>query len=102
MALRVRQRSRERGVPYRGRGGAGRVPGLDHRSALDEALMQGPTHLMVSWYFAEAVDVAMPRDRRIVAWAGFMPDIDVLAYLGAIVYYRFDKELAFENVWKEV
>jgi len=64
--------------------------------------MQGPTHLMVSWYFAEAADVAAPRDRRIVAWAGFMPDIDVLAYLGAIVYYRFDKELAFENVWKEV
>ena len=57
---------------------------------------------MVSWYFAEAADVAKPRDRRIVAWAGFLPDIDVLAYLGALVYYRFDKELAFENVWKEV
>jgi hypothetical protein len=57
---------------------------------------------MVSWYFAQAAGVATPRDRRIVAWAGFMPDIDVLAYLGAIVYYRFDKELAFENVWKEV
>lgn len=64
--------------------------------------MQGPTHLMVSWYFAEAADVATPRDRRIVAWAGFMPDIDVLAYIGAIVWYGFDKELAFENVWKEV
>ena len=64
--------------------------------------MQGPTHLMVSWYFAEAAEVATPRDRRIVAWAGFMPDIDVLAYVAALVYYRFDKELAFENVWKEV
>lgn len=64
--------------------------------------MQGPTHLMASWYFAEAAEVATPRDRRIVAWAGFMPDIDVLAYLAAIVYYRFDKELAFEHVWKEV
>jgi len=64
--------------------------------------MQGPTHLMVSWYFAEAADVAAPRDRRIVAWAGLMPDIDVLAYVGALLYYRFDKELAFENVWKEV
>ncbi len=64
--------------------------------------MQGPTHLMVSWYFAEAANVERPRDRRIVAWAGFMPDIDVLAYIGALVYYRFDKELAFENVWKEV
>jgi membrane-bound metal-dependent hydrolase YbcI (DUF457 family) len=57
---------------------------------------------MVSWYFAEAADVATPRDRRIVAWAGLMPDIDVLAYVAALAYYRFDKELAFENVWKEV
>lgn len=64
--------------------------------------MQGPTHLMVSWYFAEASDVEASRDRRIVAWAGLMPDIDVVAYLGALVHYRFDKELAFENVWKEV
>ena len=64
--------------------------------------MQGPTHLMVSWYFAEATRVATARDRRIVAWAGLMPDVDVLAYLAALVYYRFDKELAFENVWKEV
>jgi membrane-bound metal-dependent hydrolase YbcI (DUF457 family) len=64
--------------------------------------MQGPTHLMVSWYFAEAAEVAAPRDRRIVAWAGFMPDIDVLAYVAALAWYRFDKELAFENVWKEV
>jgi len=64
--------------------------------------MQGPTHLMVSWYFAEATHAPTARDRRIVAWAGLMPDIDVLAYLAALVYYRFDKELAFENVWKEV
>lgn len=64
--------------------------------------MQGPTHLLVSWYFAEAADVASPRDRRVVAWAGLAPDVDVLAYLGALLYYRFDKELAFENVWKEV
>ncbi|HUQ29370.1 MAG TPA: metal-dependent hydrolase [Usitatibacter sp.] len=64
--------------------------------------MQGPTHLMVSWYFAEAADAATPRDRRVIAWAGLMPDIDVLAYIAAIAYYGFDKELAFENVWKEV
>jgi len=64
--------------------------------------MQGPTHLMVSWYFAEATRAPTARDRRIVAWAGLMPDVDVLAYLAALVYYRFDKELAFENVWKEV
>lgn len=64
--------------------------------------MQGPTHLMASWYFAEAAGLAAPRDRRIVAWAGLMPDVDVLAYLGALVHYGFDKEAAFENVWKVV
>lgn len=64
--------------------------------------MQGPTHLMASWYFAEASGIDAARDRRIVAWSGLMPDVDVLAYLAALVYYRFDKEAAFENVWKVV
>ena len=64
--------------------------------------MQGPSHLMVSWYFAETGGVAAPRDRRIVAWAGLAPDFDVLAYIGALVYYRLDKDLAFENVWQVV
>lgn len=64
--------------------------------------MQGPSHLLVSWYFAEAAGVASPRDRRIIAWAGLMPDIDVLAYAAALVYYRFDKDLAFENVWQVI
>lgn len=64
--------------------------------------MQGPSHLMVSWYFAEAAGVQTPRDRRIVAWAGFAPDFDVLAYAGAIVWYGFDKDRAFENVWQVV
>lgn len=62
--------------------------------------MQGPSHLMLSWYFAEAAGVDTPRDRRVVAWAGLAPDVDVLAYVGAIVYYRLDKDLAFENVWQ--
>jgi len=62
--------------------------------------MQGPSHLLVSWYFAEAAGAASPRDRRIVAWAGIAPDIDVLAYAAAIVFYGFDKDLAFENVWQ--
>jgi membrane-bound metal-dependent hydrolase YbcI (DUF457 family) len=57
---------------------------------------------MLSWYFAEAAGVEPPRDRRIVAWAGFAPDFDVLAYAGAIVWYGFDKDRAFENVWQVV
>jgi membrane-bound metal-dependent hydrolase YbcI (DUF457 family) len=64
--------------------------------------MQGPTHLMASWYLAEALDVTTPRDRRIVAWAGFAPDFDVVAYLAALVWYGFDKDRAFENVWAVV
>jgi membrane-bound metal-dependent hydrolase YbcI (DUF457 family) len=64
--------------------------------------MQGPTHLMLSWYLAESTGVESARDRRIVAWAGFAPDLDVLAYAGAIVWYGFDKDLAYENVWQVV
>jgi membrane-bound metal-dependent hydrolase YbcI (DUF457 family) len=57
---------------------------------------------MLSWYLAESTGVNRPRDRRVVAWAGFAPDVDVLAYVGAIVWYGFDKDLAFENVWQVV
>lgn len=57
---------------------------------------------MLSWYFAESAGVQAPRDRRIVAWAGFAPDIDVLAYASAIVWYGLDKDRAFENVWQVV
>ena len=64
--------------------------------------MQGPSHLMISWFAAEASGLDSPRDRRIVAWSGLAPDIDVLAYAGALVYYRLDKDLAFENVWQVV
>ncbi|MGH8673909.1 MAG: metal-dependent hydrolase [Burkholderiales bacterium] len=64
--------------------------------------MQGPSHLLLSWYFADAVGVEKPRDRRIIAWSGLAPDIDVLAYAGAILYYRLDQNLAFENVWRVV
>jgi len=64
--------------------------------------MQGPSHLMLSWYLAEGAGVESPRDRRIVAWAGFAPDVDVLAYIGAIVWYGFDKDRAFENVWQVI
>lgn len=64
--------------------------------------MQGPSHLMVSWFFADACRLESARERRIVAWSGFAPDFDVLAYAGALVYYRLDKDLAFENVWSVV
>lgn len=64
--------------------------------------MQGPSHLIISWFAAEAAGLKSPRDRRIVALSGLAPDIDVLAYLGGIVYFGFDKNLAFEHVWQIV
>ena len=64
--------------------------------------MQGPSHLMISCYFGEAIGLDSPRHRRIVAWSGRAPDIDVLAYVAAIVYYRGDQGLAFENVWQVI
>ena len=57
---------------------------------------------MISWFVAEACGIKSPRDRRIVALSGLAPDIDSLAYVGAIVYFRFDKDLAFEHVWEVV
>lgn len=62
--------------------------------------MQGPSHLIISWFAAEAAGLKSPRDRRIVALSGLASDIDVLAYLGGIIYFGFDKELAFEHVWQ--
>jgi inner membrane protein len=64
--------------------------------------VQGPSHLIISWFAAESVGLKSPRERRIVALSGLAPDIDVLAYLGAIVYFGFDKDLAFEHVWAVV
>ncbi len=64
--------------------------------------MQAPSHLIISWFVAEACGIKSPRDRRIVALSGLAPDIDSLAYVGAIVYFRFDKDLAFEHVWEVI
>ena len=64
--------------------------------------MQGPSHLMLSWFFADASRLDAANARRIVAWSGLAPDIDVLAYIGAILWYGLDKDLAFENVWQVV
>ena len=64
--------------------------------------MQGPSHLMLSWFFADASRLDSANERRIVAWSGLAPDIDVFAYIGAILWYGLDKDLAFENVWQVV
>jgi len=57
---------------------------------------------MLSWFFADASRLDAANERRIVAWSGLAPDIDVLAYVGAILWYGLDKDLAFENVWQVV
>ena len=42
------------------------------------------------------------RARRIVALSGLAPDVDVLAYVGGILYFGLDQGLAFEHVWQVV
>ena len=64
--------------------------------------MQGPSHLMLSWFFADASRLDRANERRIVAWSGLAPDVDVFAYIGALLWYGLDKDLAFENVWQVV
>lgn len=64
--------------------------------------MQGPSHLLVGWYFADALRFETPRERRIVAWSSVAPDVDVIAYGAAILWYRLDKDLAFEKVWSVI
>ena len=37
-----------------------------------------------------------------VALSGIAPDIDAVAYAAGIVWYGFDKDLAFRNVWEVI
>lgn len=62
--------------------------------------MHGPSHLFLSWYVAEAAGLRTSRDRRIVAWSGFAPDLEVIGYVAAIIYFGFDKDLAFQYFWQ--
>lgn len=64
--------------------------------------MHGPSHLLLGWFIGESAGLQRPRHRRLVAWAGFAPDFDVLAYLGAIVWFGFDKDRAFGEVWQVI
>jgi inner membrane protein len=41
------------------------------------------THLLVGWTVAEQTRVS-PRDRKILAWAGVVPDLDGLALVGDV------------------
>jgi len=75
-----------------GRGGAARL------AAPQGLAMQGPSHSSSAGSSPNASGLDTPRERRIVAWSGLAPDADVVAYLGALVWYGFDKEAAFENV----
>ena len=64
--------------------------------------MHGPSHLMISWFMAEGTGLERARDRRLVALSGIAPDIDAVAYAAGIVWYGFDKDLAFKNVWEVI
>lgn len=47
--------------------------------------MQVPTHLALSWLIGHGLPDR--RDRRLVAWAGVMPDLDALTLLKGYDYY---------------
>ena len=64
--------------------------------------MQGPAHLVLSWFTAESCGFDEPRSRRIIVLAGLSPDFDVVAYVGAYLYFGFDRNRAYEEVWQTV
>ena len=47
--------------------------------------MHAPIHLALSWLVAQGLSDR--RDRRLVTWAGVVPDIDALAALGGVGAY---------------
>ncbi len=47
--------------------------------------MHPPTHLAISWIVAHRLPEL--RDRRLVSWAGVIPDLDALSLLGGIGAY---------------
>ena len=50
--------------------------------------MHLPTHLAISWLIGQGLSER--RDRRLVAWAGVVPDLDALSLLaGASAFSRF-------------
>jgi len=62
--------------------------------------MHGPSHLLISWYVADSINIDSVKNRKIIAWSGFAPDIDVIGYILAIIYYGFDMEMAFKHFWQ--
>ncbi len=49
--------------------------------------MQVPTHLALSWLIGHRLPER--RDRRLVAWAGVLPDLDALTILKSFDYYSY-------------
>ncbi|MDX1513801.1 MAG: metal-dependent hydrolase, partial [Gammaproteobacteria bacterium] len=64
--------------------------------------MQVAAHLVISWFSAEAAGLKRPRDRRIVALSGVAPDIDAVAYPAAYLWFGFDLDRAYAEVWEPV
>lgn len=57
--------------------------------------MQGPAHIGVGWLLGEIAGLKARRDRRIVGLAGIAPDIDVIIYPLAYIFYLGDLDAAF-------
>ena len=68
---------------------------------------EAPELLAPELRVANAVDLHLPDwDRQVACGVTTVlvnpPDFDVVAYVGAILWYGFDKDKAFENVWQVV
>jgi membrane-bound metal-dependent hydrolase YbcI (DUF457 family) len=57
--------------------------------------VQGPAHLAIGWLIGERAGLAARRDRRLVGLAGLVPDVDVLVYPLAYLWYGADIDRAY-------
>jgi len=62
--------------------------------------VQIAAHLVISWFSAEAAGFERARDRRIVALSGVAPDIDAVAYPAGYLWFGFDLDRAYAEVWE--
>lgn len=54
-------------------------------------------HLILSWFIGEGAGLDDVNDRRIVALAGVVPDLDVIPYVGAAAYNYFGEGMPLRD-----
>ncbi len=53
-------------------------------------------HLMISWFLGEDSGLKDIRERRVVTFAGLLPDIDIVFYIAGFVYSGFNIRTGYE------